>query len=310
MVEFMKTMRIVTILCWVIVAVVLLGLAGWFLTGTIIGVSSDRFDRGWPFGSNMNIGGFESLSGPFSADGVYTSGTENINSLNIDWVAGSITIKPYDGDEIRITEFAQRTLSGDEKLHMSTSGGTLNIRYREQGTGLRSIRLPQKRLEVLVPRDFAENLTKLSVGTVSGHVSISDIGSGKVHVDSTSGDISLSNISARELDSNSLSGSISLSNIIADGIGLDSTSGTVTVQSSRAGILGLESLSGLIRVSDSSARSFRAETTSGNINVSGAFDSVNLESLSGRVSLENSFESSIAVVKSTSGAVDLSVSFI
>ena len=305
----MKVMRIVTVLCWIIVAAVLLGLAGWFLTGTLIGVRSDRFDVNWPLGSDSNFGAFESLSGPYEPDGVYTRGIEGINAIKIDWVAGSITVKPHDGDEILITEFAQRALGSEEKLQMSTSGGTLNIKYRERSASLRSISMPQKRLEVLVPRAFGESLAKLSVDTVSGNVYIGDVGPDIVKIDSTSGDITLTNISSLGLDSNSLSGSISLSNVTADAIGLESTSGSITVVTSNAGEIEIDSLSGGVRVSDSSASLFDAETTSGNLTVSGAFNSARLESLSGRISLDNSAESSVVDAETTSGNMDLSGSF-
>jgi len=100
-------MRTITIVCWIVAAMALAGLAIWFLTGTVFGLRSDRLNGSnwgsrWSFG--LNIGGIDALSGPFEEAGSYTAGTAGVKSINIDWVAGDITVNPYDGGNIKITE--------------------------------------------------------------------------------------------------------------------------------------------------------------------------------------------------------------
>jgi len=303
----MRAMRIVTIICWIIVAAVLVGLAGWFVTGTVIGVKSDRFANNRFFGSGINIGGLESLSGSFEVDGVYSSGVENLHSINIDWVAGLVTVKAHDGNDIQISEYAQRSLNDDEKLYMGASGGVLTIRYSDRSINLRSAIMPQKRLEVLIPRSMAGNLTKLSVDSVSGNVNIDEMSPGTLKVDTTSGDITLLNISSRELIIDSISGSISLSQITSDGIKMDTTSGSVTVNSARAGVIEMDSISGDFRVTDSSAGLIDADTTSGGLSLSGAFDRIIADSLSGNISVVSTTVPSSLKADTTSGNTTVTV---
>ena len=281
----MKNMRIITIVCWLITALVLVGLAVWFLTGTMFGIGSGRWNSNWY--SGINIEGWELLSGPYNVVGEYSYGVAGVDSLNIDWIAGDVTVKPYDGNDFRITEFAQRELRENERLFVSMSGGTLTVKYIERSI---SVRMPQKKVEVLIPRTLSENLNRLDVDSVSGAIFIESI-------------------SADTLNANSMSGSISTSSSTARSLDLNSTSGSLTVESVRADSMKLDSMSGSIHISGSTAKTLDCGTTSGSINVSGAFDSVKLNSMSGRLTLDNSAPASAVTADSTSGSLELSGSF-
>jgi len=278
-------MRIVTIICWIVTAVVLVGLAVWFLTGTVFGIGSGEWNTNWF--SGFNIRDWERLSGPYHEVGAYSHGVSGVDSLNIDWIAGDVTVKPYDGSDLKITEFAQRELRENERLYISTSGGTLTIKYNElRGKS----RIPQKKLEVLVPRALCENLNKLKADTVSGAIVIEDAGADTLVTDTMSGSISISNCTVRTLD-------------------MDSTSGSLTIVSVRADSMNLDSMSGAIRISESTAKTLDCDTVSGSISVSGTFDSVIQNSMSGRLTLDNFASVSTVKADSTSGSLELSGSF-
>lgn len=277
----MNTMRVITVVCWLVAALVLIGLAIWFLTGSVFGINSDRWNI------NINIGDWEALTGPYEAVGVYTPGTEGINSLSVDWINGDVTVKPYDGDNFQITEFAQRELKENEKLKINTSAGTLTIKYKESGTVLR---MPQKNLEVLVPRTLCETFNKLSAESVSGAVTVESI-------------------NAETLSANSISGDIKISNSVSRMLDLDTTSGSITVEFVQTDNITINSISGEILVSDSMANTLSCDTTSGDVGVSGAFDSTRFNSISGEMSLDNSASGATANTDSTSGSLRLSGSF-
>jgi len=281
----MKAMKVITIVCWLIVAAVLLGFAGWFITGTVFGSRTERWYNNISFGSNYSR--LETLTGPYEVVGVYNVGTSGLNSINIDWLAGSITIKPHDGDQINITEYAQRNLMENEKLETYESGGTLTIRYRERGA---TTRMPQKRLEVLVPRGLSENLTKLSVDSVSSSITADSFEAVYLTIDSISGSVTLSDSTASDLKINTTSGSINVTSVHASDIELDSISGS-------------------IRISDSSARTINCDSTSGSINIYGEYGRARLNSISGRLTLNNSEPRSSVNADSTSGTIDLSGAF-
>ena len=278
-------MRIVTIVCWIISAIVLVGLAVWFLNGSVFGVWPGGWNSNWF--SVINIGGWEVLSGPYKAVGEYSYGVTSVDSLNIDWISGEVTVKPYDGNDIRITEFAQRDLRENERLYVSTLSGTLTVKYIERSN---SFKMPQKKLEVLIPRALSENLKKLTADNVSGAVIIENAG-------------------ADALSTSTMSGSINISNSTAQTLYVDSTSGSLTVVDVRADSMELNSMSGSIRISESTAKTLDCNTTSGSVNVSGVFDSVKQSSMSGRLSLENFASVSTVKADTTSGSLDLSGSF-
>ena len=283
-------MRIVTILCWLVAAAALTGLALWFLTGSVFGVGAGRWGfsgwrNGWSFGSS--ISSWEALTGPYEPVGTYNVGLGTVDSISIDWTAGNVRIEPHDGPDIRFTEFAQRQLRDDEKLRFDINGSTLTIKFRERGI-IGS--MPSKRLEVLVPRELSDKLKLLSAETASGDIYIDSFEATTLNAESLSGGVQISNITARSFDANSTSGSINITSVWAD-------------------VIGIESLSGTVRVSETSAGILKGETTSGNINVSGAFVSATLKSLSGRVTLDNAAPGSRLTAETTSGTLDLTGSF-
>jgi len=283
----MKAMKVITIVCWFIVAAVLLGFAVWFLTGTVFGAGSERWNNIMPLSFNFN--GIESLTGPYEIVGTYDFETSGLDSINVDWIAGGVTIKPHDGEKIQLTEYAQRRLNDDEKLHTIVSGETLTIRFREKTRGA-MINFPQKKLEVLIPRELIGEMNRLAVETVSGS-------------------IDAESVTADFIKLNSISGNITLSYSTANDLKADSTSGRINVSAVTANDMGVNSISGAIRVSESSARAIDCDSTSGSVDVSGEFGRVKLNSISGRIELDNQEQSSTVIADSTSGTLQLSGSF-
>ena len=283
----MKTMKIITTVCWIFTALAIVGLAAWFLTGTLFGIRLNGRNLNRPLGLGINIGGWENLTGPYELAGSYNIGTEGLDSINIDWVAGRIDVNPYDGNEILISEYAQRQLRDEEKLLLNTSGSSLTVKFRENGNiGF----IPQKRLEVLIPRSLCESLKRFTL-------------------DSTSGSVHVDYINADTFRVNSISGSIELASVRAGTFETESTSGSITLKDIHPETMNIKSISGSIRVSESDAASLDVETTSGSINVTGSFGSAKLHSISGRQTLDNGAALSALVAESTSGSLNFSGSY-
>jgi len=302
-----KTMRVITTICWVISGVALLGLVGWFAVSAAMGLLSDRWDSNWQL--MLDVGDIASRSEPFSFTDLYSFEPEGLNSVSINWVAGEITIMPHSGDTIKITESAQRAIRDSETVYISSHGGTLSIRCREPGI-VRNVRMnsmPVKRLEVLVPYAFSGDFEKLSVNSISGGVNIDGLAPATLEIITTSGRIDISNVVSRSLYANTISGAITIAHVHADDIELDSTSGAITVATSSAGELEIGSISGAISVSESSAGALGADATSGRINVSGAFDRARLGSLSGGISITSTVLPASLIVDSTSGSISVTV---
>ena len=274
-------MKIITVICWAIAALALAGLAIWFLTGTVFSIGSDELMGDWNIGLN-----WERLTGPYEVVGTYTVPISGIDSLDIDWVAGEIIVLPYNGEEISITESAQRELNDDERLRIGTSGATLTIKY----SAMNMRRMPQKRLEVLVPHALSVNMGTFKADSSSGSITVSDFSANAFRAGSVSGAVQLTNITARMLSTSTTSGSIALTSVYADDMKLSSVSGSV-------------------RLSDTGAKTLDCNTTSGSINLFGDFGSADLNSIGGRITMENAATYTTVKADSTSGAIDLAGSF-
>ena len=86
----------------------------------------------------------------------------NVSRLVIDWVAGQVTVEPYDGDTISVSEPMQA--KEKNRLRWRQEGDTLTIRYcASTGSGDAA----SKDLTVRVPADLAEALRYVQIDTVS-----------------------------------------------------------------------------------------------------------------------------------------------
>jgi len=277
----MNGMRIATIICWAVSALVLIGLLVWFLVGFAFGGDGIFRDISL-FG--MNIRGTQNLTGPYEKQSEYAADTANISTLRVNWVAGEITVTPHDGDKVLITELAQRELKNDEKMHITTDGNTLTIRFHERRS--MSGRLPRKNLEILVPRELSDSLASLNINTTSGSVDVDSINAVTTNISSVSASTDIRNITSQKLDISTTSGASVISSVNADRIDVSSVSGSLTITDTLTPILSFS-------------------TTSGRTNASGEFDRVDVSSVSGNVVLSSTTVPSRIDISTVSGATDI-----
>ena len=206
-----------------IVAAVLVGLGlciavvGVLMGGRISDLRNTYYDgREWHHGDAL--------------DGSYTGGeirvpAESITALSIDWVAGDVKIMVTDGEEIVVTEHADRGIPEEYALCLETDN-TLRIRYSNDVWG---IDMPEKDLTVLLPRTVAENLTAVDLSGVSA-----DFAVGKLTVrdafsfDTTSGKLEMQSMNAPQAKAtvSSVSGNVELDGSFRE-VKAGSTSGEI-----------------------------------------------------------------------------------
>ena len=209
-----------------IVAAVLVGLGlciavvGALMGGRISDLRNTYYDgREWHHGDAL--------------DGSYTGGeirvpAEDITALDIDWVAGDVKIMVTDGEEIVVTEHADRGIPAEYALLLEADN-TLRIRYSNDVWG---IDMPEKDLMVLLPRAVAENLTAVDLSGVSA-----DFAVGKLTVresfsfDTTSGKLKTEALTATgaKADVNSVSGDIEMDGSFRE-VKAGSTSGEIDLK--------------------------------------------------------------------------------
>ena len=206
-----------------IVAAVLVGLGlciavvGALMGGRISDLRNTYYDgREWHHGDAL--------------DGSYTGGeirvpAEDITALSIDWVAGDVKIMVTDGEEIVVTEHADRGIPAEYALLLEADN-TLRIRYSNDVWG---IDMPEKDLTVLLPRTVAENLTAVDLSGVSANFAV-----GKLTVrdafsfDTTSGKLEMQSMNAPQAkaDVSSVSGKVELDGSFRE-VKAGSTSGEI-----------------------------------------------------------------------------------
>jgi len=275
----MSTIKLVTLLCWIVVAVVLIGLVIWLLTGNLFGFETD-----FKIQPSFSIGSFKRLTGPFKEAGTYEAAGE-IDSIDIGWVAGTVTIKPYDGDVVKATEYAQHSLEEDERFVCGVAGGKLEIQYCSPGLRFSSL---TKKLEVLVPKTLAEKLKLLDVTASSAGIKISGFGADTLIVKETSGAAELSDIKA----------------ISAEVI---SVSGAVRIADMEASKLTVGAVSGGIRLSGVTADTLETNTTSGGQELEGAFKDIDAGSVSGGIRIDSSINPNRMDCRTTSGGMTVTI---
>ncbi|UOO38446.1 DUF4097 family beta strand repeat protein [Oscillospiraceae bacterium CM] len=274
----MNRRKIITIICWLITAAVLTGLAIWFVTGNLFGI-------GTGFKFDFSIGGIEELSGPYSEAGTYTVPTGGVDSLNVSWTAGVVVIKPYDGTDIKLTEYAKRAIKDSEKLTYTINGTTLEVQYNAPGP---VVNLPTKKLELFVPSSLADKINYLTVSATSAELEMESLTAATLKITETSGNTVVHDLNAGSAEIRSVSGEIAVTSMTTSALTLNTVSGDMRLDSVTAGALS-------------------ATTTSGNGQLSGSFQSVETHSVSGDMTVFSSVNPATVSCASTSGEITVKI---
>ncbi|MBE6619959.1 MAG: DUF4097 domain-containing protein [Ruminococcaceae bacterium] len=254
----MRRNAIVRLCIWSVIAVSLIGLlATWFINNTNI------FQSGGT--SFMSIG---LSSYRYKNADRYTAGnaefSDQVTSLDIDWISGSVTVLSYDGDTVRIREDGD-IIDPDYQVHWFLGGGKLHIKYTASKFFFRT---PQnKNLTVEIPSGMARYLSSVEIDVVSASVELREIKTNELKLESVSGGINLEKIAANSLNLDTVSGAITATNLNVPLIDVDTVSGEISL----SGQIGQGSV----------------DTTSGDVTLSSnfPFEALDLETVSGDVTL-------------------------
>lgn len=257
----------IQIISWVIVFVVLTGLVIWFITGRMFITN----------GMSYHI---QDINGPYNEVARYNVEMDDINKVNINWVAGGVTVTPYEGTDIELIEYAQRSLDEDEYLVYTSSNHELSIKYSESKNRFLST-VPAKRLEIFLPVALADDLYDFTLSSVSGFVKVDHITADYFEVNTVSGKSELSNIKAKKIITGSTSGRIKLTDCESQQIKLNSVSGEVILMQVNADKITTDTTSGDMNFEDIVTKSLSFDTTSGDTVFEGSFQELIADSTSG-----------------------------
>lgn len=128
----------------------------------------------------------------------------NVDKLEIEWVAGDIIIQPRDVEEITISESDVR----DEKYSMvwNMNEGTLELSFCEEYFMPGFVTDISKDLYIDIPLDW--NCRSLEIDVAEATVEIRDMAIGDLDLDAASGTIRVENCDIRTLDIDTASGEV------------------------------------------------------------------------------------------------------
>lgn len=213
----MKNSAIVRIVIWSAVIVLLIVAAVMMANGGL------GFSTGAGIGSVYKYSDSSSYSiGDFSAN------ADDISSIDIEWISGSVDISEYDGDDIKVTEDGFD--DEDTKLRYRIKNGKLSIRFVKSGwrngfvIGVGKLSL-EKDLTILVPK--GKQLRELDMELVSSSVEVNGISADDVDIDTVSGAVNIENLTTNDIDIEGVSGAIALKDITARTVDIDHVSGAI-----------------------------------------------------------------------------------
>lgn len=197
----MKTNAIVRIVLYSIAILLLLGilivgfLAGSLMTNFSTGITNEHQDSEKSELEVMTV----DMNGSVSANAV--------NSISIDWVSGSILIRPEDTDQITFSE--SHVSDEKEKMVWKIDGDTLKLQYCRDTVHFPSFGINvqiSKDLVITVPRDWS--CDKLEIDCASASLNVHDLTIKEVDFDGASGTCELYNCNVQEFDVDTASGDV------------------------------------------------------------------------------------------------------
>lgn len=238
----------------------------------------------------------------------------DVDAIRIDWLGGEVAVRGYDGETIRLQQYADELLTENQKLAPCLESGELFIDSPSEeirrvsagrGTVLRSLFIDsppgESRLLLLLPW---EAVRELSVGTYSSSVELETVAVDRLHIGTTSGNVSVSGAAAKTLSIETSSGGVSLRDAGAESVYITGTSGDIRLENVAAGLFSLNGTSGDVTGS-LAVQTGSVSTSSGDVTLTVAGGELYMDTSSGQVDLTLPEGAEVLNVDTTSGDVRL-----
>lgn len=240
------------------------------------------------------------------ADGDFISGgamiTDTVESIDIEWTSGSVTVAYHDADTVILEETSDRPINGDDRMRWKMDGKTLVVEYNTPVL-FRFFSLT-KALTVTLPKDIC--LKKAEIIATSADINAPELKADEVVLGSTSGSVNAA-VTAPTVYGESTSGDVTLKlNGKVDNVKMGSTSGRLSLILEEAARAELGTTSGGIRLEAENIGQADLGSTSGDISVKVKnFEQMKIGATSGSVNAELFADPGFsAKVSTTSGGFD------
>ena len=192
----MKTNAIIRIVLYSIVILLILSILGGFIAFDRYSFHQEESSWAAPI---VTAG-----SGEHHEEHHATPDTEPVTHIEIQWVAGSVTIQRGNTDRIQFSESGK--FDTDEAMVYRQDGKKLIIEYQERDVYFGIYSTPEKDLTITVPQDW-EGIS-ISLDTASAKLRMQDITVREVELDSASGGAVFEDCTIEELDIDTASGDV------------------------------------------------------------------------------------------------------
>ena len=229
---------------------------------------------------------------------------ENITSLDIDWVSGTLTLVEDENiDGVKIVEDTNLTRES-ELVHSYLHDGKLNIHFFASGHTSFGMKI-RKDLTVT----YHPGLSNLKVDITSGTFNAETLTADKVSIDMTSGSSNIGSIISQEVDVDFTSGNLKIGRVSTNGFDAELTSGKLNVQHITANSFNVDMTSGDMKVGFDEISKASFEITSGSIDMSlpEAGGKVRVNKTSGSVKTERQCSVSDNLYTFDEGSADIKV---
>lgn len=179
----------------------------------------------------------------------YSVGNTTVNgqieTLDIDWVSGSVKIETHQEQGIIIKEETNEEISNKMRVHWWADGKTLKIKFSASGIRVKLFKTCRKELTVIVPETSV--FSKIDVKVSSASIETAKLNSKKVHIASSSGIIDTI-LKTDEIKINTSSGNVILhQENQTEKINITTASGNISLFGSKINSVTLKSSSGKIK---------------------------------------------------------------
>lgn len=222
--------------------VIACSIAALVLTGVlVVGLTSDGFG----IGALAKDDGNGARNAENKYEYTWDPAETPVSGLEVDWINGPVDLKVGSGGLIRITESSDEKIEKDDRLRLSSSDGTLKVKWNNSIIFFSLFHNEYKALTVEVPREIAESLEELKCENTAGTITASGFTAGEMEFSSASGGLELSGLQGEEGDFSTASGSISLDRAeLSERLEVNTVSGSVSLSGMAAGEAVLSTVSG------------------------------------------------------------------
>lgn len=191
----------------------------------------------------VSLGGYKyDHADRYTAGGTRISG--RVDALDVSWVSGRVTVERYDGDEILVSETANRTLKADEELRWWLDGDKLYVKFA--ASGYRGVNRLDKQLTIQVPQSWTADQLTISAVSAAVEADVYDVET--ITLNTVSGAMDVTAREAGEISANTVSGGLHVTVGKARSIIVCSVSGSAVVEAERLDKLDASNVSGKVRI--------------------------------------------------------------